>query len=310
MSAIDFTEIPQANLGTGKQDAFELFGQDFLHSLGYEIEEGPSRGPDGGKDLIIQEPLSGILTREQKRWIVSCKHYAHSGRAVGDRDEPDILGRVSKFDAEGFIALYSTVPSSGLMNTFKYHEAKIDIQVLDAGVLEKMLVSEASLQGVFKRYFPESFQAWHNEARTPTEVWDSYTPLNCIVCGKDLLSDLSGLVADVVDKNQVQVWDVYWACHGDCDRKMDKEAWETKGAITRWESMKDLAIPFLYIRWIMAHFNRLRDGLDEYTDEAFDHFLHFTTCMAQVVVKETTPEQWARLEDYADIPSFLGGFAE
>lgn len=39
MSAINFKEIPEAHLGGGMQDTFELFARDFLSHLGYKIEE-------------------------------------------------------------------------------------------------------------------------------------------------------------------------------------------------------------------------------------------------------------------------------
>lgn len=62
MPVIDFTEIPLANTGEGNQDTFELFARDFFSALGFEIEESPSRGPDGGKDLLILENLSGTIS--------------------------------------------------------------------------------------------------------------------------------------------------------------------------------------------------------------------------------------------------------
>src|ERR1051326_6544301 len=109
MPVIDFTEIPAANTGKGDQDTFELFARDFFSALGFEIEEGPSRGADDGKDLIIREELSGAVSKRTMRWVVSCKHFAHSKRSVGDKDEIDIVGRVRKFQADGFMAFYSTM---------------------------------------------------------------------------------------------------------------------------------------------------------------------------------------------------------
>ena len=50
---LDFKEIPQANLGSGLQDTFELFARDFLSYLGYRIIQDPDRGADGKKDLIV-----------------------------------------------------------------------------------------------------------------------------------------------------------------------------------------------------------------------------------------------------------------
>ena len=48
MSAIDFKEMPEAHLGGGLQDTFELFARDFLSYLRYTVAEDPSRGADGG----------------------------------------------------------------------------------------------------------------------------------------------------------------------------------------------------------------------------------------------------------------------
>lgn len=82
MPVLDFKEIAQANLPTGKQDSFELFARDFLKAMGLEILEGPSRGADDGMDLIAIETQEGPLGKINTKWLVSCKHYAHSGKSV------------------------------------------------------------------------------------------------------------------------------------------------------------------------------------------------------------------------------------
>ena len=82
----DFKEIPEANKGTGLQDTFELFTRDFLSFLGYRIVQDPDRGADGKKDLIVEEIIAGITREYTIRWLVSCKHFAHSGNSVKDSD--------------------------------------------------------------------------------------------------------------------------------------------------------------------------------------------------------------------------------
>jgi hypothetical protein len=159
MPFINFGEIPVANSGKGDQDYFELFARDFFWSLGYVIDEGPSRGADGGKDLIVVEPLAGIVSRSEKRWLVSCKHFVHSGTSVSDRDEPDIIGRVEKFKCDGFIGFYSTLPSSGLANTLKALQDRIDIEIFDRARIEHFLVTEDPLRAVLLRYFPEGYKS-------------------------------------------------------------------------------------------------------------------------------------------------------
>ena len=160
MPVIDFTEIPQANVGGGSQDTFELFARDFLAASGYSIEEDPSRGTDRGKDLLVSETLTGIVQPKKRRWVVSCKHYAHSSGAVGDGDESDIVGRVRKFKADGFMAFYSTIPSSSLMQTLTGHKGEIDIEDWDREKIEGRLITDPKLQTVFERYFPASYREW------------------------------------------------------------------------------------------------------------------------------------------------------
>ena len=53
MPCIDFREIPEAHVASGNQDSFELFARDFLTEiLNFKILSEPSRGADGGKDIL------------------------------------------------------------------------------------------------------------------------------------------------------------------------------------------------------------------------------------------------------------------
>src|SRR3972149_1526333 len=106
MPIIDFCEIPLGNKSTGMQDTFELFARDFLEYMGYIIVQGPDRGADGGKDIIVKEIRKGIGGESEIKWLVSCKHKAHSGRSVGTADEIDIPGRVASNGCQGFIGFY------------------------------------------------------------------------------------------------------------------------------------------------------------------------------------------------------------
>ena len=85
-----------------------VFAADFLGAKGCIIELPPARGADGGKDLIVS-----FL---EKRYIVSCKHFAHSGRSVTERDEPSFLERTKQHKADGFIGFYSTLVSQALQD--------------------------------------------------------------------------------------------------------------------------------------------------------------------------------------------------
>ena len=165
MAAVDFREIPPAKGGGKDADAWELFARDFFLTLGLEVEVGPGRGADAGRDLLVVEQESGQVAKTSVRWVVSCKHFAHSGVAVSDRDEPDPLGRVRKFKADGFIAFYSTLPSSTLIDTFDRLRTQARFEVYDVGRVEQHLVGDNRLASVFKRFFPESFAKWHRDQK-------------------------------------------------------------------------------------------------------------------------------------------------
>ena len=156
---IDFKEIARANIGSGNQDCFELFARDFLNTIGYIIVSEPSRGPDGGKDLIVKEirkGISGLAT--EIFWLVSCKHYAHSGQSITPKIEQNINDRLISNNCDGFIAFYSTLPSEGLTYIF----SKKTYQIYDYKKIEKMIVGNKKLESIFLRYFPISYKRWKN----------------------------------------------------------------------------------------------------------------------------------------------------
>ena len=158
---IDFKEIPAANSSDGEQDHFELFSREFLKALGFEILEQPDRGADGGKDLLIQESLRGINKDHAIKWLVSAKHFAHSGNSVRPSDEINIRERVEKFNADGFLGYYSTLPSAGLNGTLTGLEGRILTDHFDCASIERHLTTNRLLGDVFRRFFPVSYQSFH-----------------------------------------------------------------------------------------------------------------------------------------------------
>lgn len=159
---IDFKEIPPANSSDGQQDKFEVFARDFLSALGYQIIDHPGRGADGGKDILIEEPLSGIRKSGTRKWVVSAKHFAHTGRSVKPNDETNISDRIEKFSADGFMGFYSTIPSSGLSGTFNGLRDRKLIDHFDYGQIEQELVSNIALESVFRTNFPKSYNKFVN----------------------------------------------------------------------------------------------------------------------------------------------------
>lgn len=161
MPVLDFKEIPTPARGA-ERDQFELFACEFLEYLGFRTIVGPDRGPDAGRDLIVEEVRAGIAGETRLRWLVSCKHNAHTGASVTPEDERDIHDRVATHNCNGFLAFYSTIPSSGL--AAKLNAANpFEVQVYNAELIEReLLKSSAGLQ-LARRFFPKSFAAWGKE---------------------------------------------------------------------------------------------------------------------------------------------------
>jgi hypothetical protein len=63
--------------------------------------------------LIVEEIRTGIAGETSLKWLVSCKHNAHSGISVKPEDERDIHDRVRTHKCQGF--LVSTPQSVALV---------------------------------------------------------------------------------------------------------------------------------------------------------------------------------------------------
>jgi len=307
---INFKEIASAKGGEEGQDNWVLFAREFFAALHIDVEEGPDRGPDSGRDLLIIESRKGVLGSVRHRWLVSCKHYAHSTKSVSISDEPDILGRVRSFQADGFIGFYSTVPSSGLSRRLQSHKSQINVLVYDQARIERDLLNNPDLNGVFERFFPNSYKEYKKTTLAPHEISESAVGLFCNVCGKDLLRERAGrigLAYELIDDDKkVRYVDVYWACIGKCDRAMEV-AFEKQDLATSWEGIEDLMIPLVFMKWVITTMNSFRSGSLVFTDKAYSKFLQLTFALAQLVVRETSDEEKERVQSLRQIPEILGG---
>jgi hypothetical protein len=305
VAVIDFREIPQAKGGEQDADTWELFARDFFAGLGLEIEVGPGRGADAGRDLLVVEEQRGQVSGARVRWVVSCKHFAHSGDAVSERHEPSILERVKKFKADGFIGFYSTLPTSALLDTSDRLREEIRFSFYDRARIEGLLVADGRLRPLMGRYFAESFQKWQEGANTPVEVWKGYTPLACVRCGQDLLlakpySGLVGWVRDA-DGDDEHCEAIYWACKGACDRAISAAYWKRRRT-TRWEDVSDLTLPAMFMRFVMGVMNTLRDTPDYYSADAFDKLKELILILSQVVVRRTSDAGRERIVRLDELP--------
>src|SRR5690242_5889311 len=95
---------------------FELLVQDLLFELGYQADR-TGTGTDGGVDLIAEkstfDEIAGPL---RSKYIVQCKHYAHSGRLVGRQslEGISIVDIISQHSADGYLLVTTTDLTSSL----------------------------------------------------------------------------------------------------------------------------------------------------------------------------------------------------
>lgn len=156
-------------------EEWEYFAIDLLSSIGYFVLRFPSRGPDGGKD--------GLVSSNGKTYLVSCKHYIESGKAVGVNDEPSIIDRMVQNQSSGFIGIYSTVLSTALDERFtSLTKSGYECIAYDRNKISNFL-PRISSQVLQKYGLPNKVKYILNV--DPYE----YSGLPCLVCGVDILSD-------------------------------------------------------------------------------------------------------------------------
>lgn len=309
MPIFDFKEIPEPHVASGIQDAFELFARDFLKYLRFDVVDPPSRGADGGKDLIIVEKRTGIIGETTFKWLVSCKHKAHSGNSVGVSDEVNITDRVAANNCHGFVGFYSTLPSSGLTNILR--GLHFEYKIFDWSAIENELVKSADGLLLAQRFFPKSIANWRQK-QPPSKVFVSEPHLLCQYCGKDLLNPRpTGIVVLWHTSNPTTskktYTDIHWCCKGQCDKILESKI-RKPGLTDGWEDISDLTIPTVYARWIIVPLNQLANG-HIYQPPAFEKLKHVLVAIFPFVARHPSAGEEARISALRDIPDGLGGIS-
>ena len=304
---LDFKEIPEANKGTGLQDTFELFTRDFLSFLGYRIVQDPDRGADGKKDLIVDEVIKGITSEYTIRWLVSCKHYAHSGAAVKDSDEINISERLKQHHCDGFMGVYSTLAATSLSGLLQGQEHHI---IFDHEKIESYLLDSLDGHRIACRYFPNSFRQYQLENPTPAKIFDEESELICDFCGKNLLLESEhGNYVLLKEKTSEdgnyskQYKGVYFACKGDCDNKLEYINREKGLHFYGWESIDDLCNPYVWLEKMMAFIN----GIQHYQDMDEDTFEKMKKLFINTypyVARHLSQKERQRVRTLLSIPHF------
>jgi restriction endonuclease len=308
MPVLDFKEIPIPTVGATR-DQFELFAREFLEFIGFKVIVGPDRGPDGGRDLVVQEARTGVAGETLVRWLVSCKHKVHSGASVTPQDEPDIHDRVNTHDCQGFLGFYSTIPSSGLATKLNVLTLPFEVQVYDAERIERHCLTSSSGLALAKRFFPKSLIRWRKDHPTPAKVFREEPALFCWYCNRNLLLPKPHGIVVVwrsLPPRKEHTQHVYWCCKGRCDKAL-LEGYMRKGLIDGWEDIPDLLMPIAYIRWVMAMFNKFHEGVT-YSTDALANSKKLLLNLFPLVCRDMTEEEKERFNSLAMIPDYLGGW--
>lgn len=298
---IDWTEIADG-------DAWELFARDFLVAKGYVIEVGPSRGADGGKDLLVSEQLKGVASSRKFTWLVSCKHNATSNSSVGPSQESDILDRLKQHKADGFLGFYSTVSSTGLMtrlDTLKTSGDIDDYLIFDHRIIEGHFAREG-MSKIAMQHFPKGYAA----LRPIQTIFAKYEPLRCEICDKDVLFEsftepYSAIIvhAKALDdkvKHPAPIESVHVCCKGACDTTLQTWLFARKFT-TAWEDIGDLLNPLFFLKNMISYMNALHIGESKFTPDAHEKLKQVYIRLAQRTLRELSAEDKKRVVDLSAI---------
>lgn len=300
---LDFKEIPEANGGSGLQDTFELFARDFLAYLGYRIIEDPNRGPDGKKDLIVEEVLSGIASEQKIRWLVSCKHYAHKGNAVSDKDEPYLHERLNVHHCDGFIGFYSTIASSGFGLLLSGLNRAV---VFDHEKIESYLLRDIYGMRIAARYFPQSFKNYQLENPLPAKLYAEFEPLLCDCCGKNLFEDVGMAMycqyrLDPCEDNEGEprqkdrnIKNITLSCKRECDDKLKRMNMKMGYQDCGWWELGDMTIPTIWIHRMISFMNEIYYAKDV-DEEAYLKMKKIFIASFQYVARHLTSKEKERV---------------
>lgn len=312
MSALNFKEIPKAHEANGQQDTFELFAREFLSMKGFTVLSSPDRGADAGVDLIVEERHQGMIGSTKVRWLVSCKHNAHSGNSVSPRVESNIIDRLVTNNCDAFMGFYSTLPSSGLTTNLEgiKNNHKKNHYIYDSALIERELIKSPDGLNLIKRFFPQSYKIWQIENPEPAPIFNGVPSLKCQVCGKELLGEEKhGIILSWIslneDYDEEKIKFINWVCKGDCDKALvSKMRSIHPKLIDRWEDIPDVAIPEQYLRWMLVIFNELH-GESKYSDEAFKDIKTFMINIFPYISRHLTSVEKERMEDLNFLASIL-----
>lgn len=128
-------------------------------------------GADGGRDLVAIERATGALGLFERKWLVSCKHLAHSEKSAGVEATHGLVDACEAVGATGFLLACSTQPTSGTVKRLEEIAAQGKIATLfwDAVELDRR-TQHPSTFALRATFFPVS------AAVDPWRIYNTETP--------------------------------------------------------------------------------------------------------------------------------------
>ena len=134
---------------------FELLCRDLLESFGAKIISAPSRGPDQKKDLIVElESKDNIGTCESVRYLVQCKHKAHSGKSVYETELGDFRSACLSHNVQGYFLITTTIPSTTVNSNLEVVNLKGELKTIiwDGRQVEQKIIRSPICNDLLKKY--------------------------------------------------------------------------------------------------------------------------------------------------------------
>ncbi len=192
---LDFGELsPDGN-------DLELLVREILFSLGY-TPRWSGKGPDEGRDLLIDEEGEPLFGGKPRRWLVSCKHRQTPTASVGVDELVQVTERCAQHRASGFLLVCSTFPSAGVVSLLEglenVQQFPAHTHYWDGPFIERMLATPHNW-AIAQRFLPLS------AARREWRVWATDSPNRFIVAMAGCWFYLSNRITSSVDGHLLSV---------------------------------------------------------------------------------------------------------
>lgn len=166
---LDFKELAQDG-----QD-FELLIRELIFRQGFTVHWS-GKGADGGRDLVCIEKRGSFFEPDERRWLIQCKHNAHSSKSVGVKDLDEIADSCAQHNCHAYLLACSTYPSSGVVNRLEGISNNLQNPLVatywDSVKIEQLLSTPRNW-ALAQRFFPVSAQAedWQIYATESPNQW-------------------------------------------------------------------------------------------------------------------------------------------